>query len=128
LFFITSLHGRVAEIDQYVHEYYSVAKFNATYAKNVPSMVGKQQWDIINPGFVLHAPMQGRARERPKKSRIRSSAKGRGGLGPRNQKCKRCGGSRHIARTYKNAIDASFGEDEHWVQKMHKRQHRLGKN
>lgn len=41
LFFITSLRGSAAEIDQYVHEYYSVAKFNATYAKNVPSIEAK---------------------------------------------------------------------------------------
>jgi hypothetical protein len=52
---------------------------------------------------------------------------GGGGLGPRKRNCKRCGGSGHIARTYKNAVHASFGEDEHWVQKMHKRKHSLGK-
>ena len=114
LFFITSLRGPAAEIDQYVHEYYSVAKFNATYAENVPSMEGKQQWEVVNPGFVLHAPLQGRAPGRPKKTRIRSSAEGRSGLGPRKRRCKRCGGSGHIARTCKNAVDASFGEDDHW--------------
>jgi hypothetical protein len=42
LFFITSLHGPAAEIDQYVDEYDLDANFNATYAENVPSMVGKQ--------------------------------------------------------------------------------------
>jgi hypothetical protein len=57
LFFITSLRGPAAEIDQYAHECYSVAKFKATYAENVPSMVGKQQWDIVNPDFMLHAPV-----------------------------------------------------------------------
>jgi hypothetical protein len=114
LFFITSLHGRAAEIDQYVYEYYSVAKFNATYVENVPSMMEKQQWNIVDLGFVLHAPVQGRAPGRPKKSRIRSSAEGRGGLGPRKRKCKRCGGSGHIARTCKYTVDASFGEDQHW--------------
>jgi hypothetical protein len=57
LFFITSIRGPAAEIDQYVHECYSVDKFKATYDENVPSMVRKQQWDIVNPGFVLHAPV-----------------------------------------------------------------------
>jgi hypothetical protein len=42
LFFITSLRGPAAKIDQYVYECYSVAKFKATYAENVPSMVEKQ--------------------------------------------------------------------------------------
>jgi hypothetical protein len=57
LFFITSLRGVATEIDQYIYEYDSLAKFIAIYAKNVPSMVGKQQWEIINPGFMLHAPV-----------------------------------------------------------------------
>jgi hypothetical protein len=39
---------------------------------------------------------------------------GGGGLGPRKRNCKRCGGSGHIARTCKNMMHASFGEDEHW--------------
>ena len=34
------------------------------------------------------------------------------GLGPRKRNCKRCGGSGHIARTCKNVVDASFGEEE----------------
>jgi hypothetical protein len=42
LFFIISLRGPVAEIDQYVYECYSVAKFKATYVENVHSIVGKQ--------------------------------------------------------------------------------------
>jgi hypothetical protein len=54
LFFITSLRGPAGEIDQYVHEYYSVARFNATYVDNVPSIEGKLQWDIVDSGFVLH--------------------------------------------------------------------------
>jgi hypothetical protein len=56
LFFITSLRGPAAEIDQYVHEYYSITRFNATYAENVPSIEGKHQWRIVDLGFVLHPP------------------------------------------------------------------------
>ncbi|KAL5648048.1 hypothetical protein ACJX0J_042403, partial [Zea mays] len=93
LFFITSLCGPAAEIDQYVDAYYSVAKFNATYADNVPCIESQHQWDIVNPGFVLHALVQSRAPGRPRKTRIRSSAEG-SGLGPRRRK--------------------SFGEDQQW--------------
>ena len=113
LFFITSLRGPAAEIDQYVDEYYSVAKFNATYAENVPSIESQYQWDIIDPGFILHAPLQTRAPGRPKKTRIRSSAEGTG-LGPRKRKCGRCGELGHFASKCKNAVDPSFGEDQHW--------------
>ena len=113
LFFITSLSGRAREIDQYVHDYYSVARFNATYVDNVPAIESKHQWDFVDPGFVLQPPVQGRAPGRPRKVRIRSSSEG-SGLGPRKRKCKRCGGLGHIARICKNAVDPAFGEDEHW--------------
>ncbi|KAG8098713.1 hypothetical protein GUJ93_ZPchr0013g36910 [Zizania palustris] len=120
LFFITSLRGAASEIDQYVHDYYSVSRFNAAYAENVPSLEGKHQWDIVDPGFVLNAPVQNRAPGRPRKTRIRSRVEG-SGLGARKRKCKRCGRSGHIARNCKNAVDAAFGEDQDLgVQKMHK--------
>jgi hypothetical protein len=73
LFFITSLRGVAGEIDQYVHEHYSIAKFKATYAENVPSIEAKHQWEVVNPGFVLNALVQTRAPGRPRKTRIRSS-------------------------------------------------------
>jgi hypothetical protein len=111
LFFITSLRGVAGEIDQYVHEHYSIAKFKATYAKNVPSIEAKHQWEVVNPGFVLNALVQTRAPGRPRKTRIRSSAEG-SGLGPRKRKCKRCGGLGHIARNCKNAVDPSSRENQ----------------
>ncbi|XP_020152563.1 uncharacterized protein [Aegilops tauschii subsp. strangulata] len=91
LFFITSLRGEASGIDQYVHKFYYVEKFRATYADNLPALEGKQQWEIVNPGFKLSAPVQNRAPGRPRKTRIRSSSEGKG-LGPRRKKCGRCEG------------------------------------
>ncbi|KAG2553392.1 hypothetical protein PVAP13_9KG524600 [Panicum virgatum] len=82
-------------------------------SENVPSIESQYQWDIIDPGFILHAPLQTIAPGRPKKTRIRSSAEGTG-LGPRKRKCKRCGELVHFASKCKNAVDPSFGEDQHW--------------
>jgi hypothetical protein len=112
LFFITSLCGVSIEIDQYVHKYYSIAMFKATYAENVPSIEAKHQWEVVNPGFILNPLVQTRAPGRPRKTRIRSSAEG-SGLGPRKRRCKRCGGLGHIARNCKNAVDPAFGEISH---------------
>ena len=90
LYFITSMRGPISEIDQYVHEYFSVAKFNATYADNLPLLEGKQQWDVVNPRFKLCASVQNRPPGRPRKTRIRAKSEGKG-LGGRKKKCKRCG-------------------------------------
>ena len=114
LFFITALRGEANAIDQYVHKYYSVEKFIATYADNLPALEGKQQWDTVDPGFKLCAPVQNRAPGRPRKQRIRASSEGKG-LGARKRKCKRCGRFGHIAKNCKESVDAAFGEeDEHW--------------
>ncbi|KAM0857417.1 hypothetical protein ACQ4PT_048492 [Festuca glaucescens] len=53
--------GQAGNIQQYVHEYYSVARFKATYAHALPALEGKQQWDIVDPGFKLCAPVLKRA-------------------------------------------------------------------
>jgi hypothetical protein len=114
LFFMTLIGGEIGEVDQYVSEYFFVAKFKVTYAENVPALLGKDQWTIIDPGFKLHAPVLVRPPGRPRKNRIRSSAEG--GT-RRRRKCKRCGGLGHIARICTNPVDPSFGEDDQWGAK-----------
>jgi hypothetical protein len=117
LYFITSLRAPAGEIDQYVDEYYSIARLNVTYADNVPSIEEKHQWKTVDLGFVLHPPVQRRAPGRQRNVRIRSSAEGRIGLGSRKRTCKRREGLSHIARGCKNAVDLAFEEDEHWGAK-----------
>ncbi|KAM0908933.1 hypothetical protein ACQ4PT_015120 [Festuca glaucescens] len=104
-----SIYGQVGNIQQYVHEYYSVARFKATYAYSLPALEGKQQWDIVDPGFKLCALVLKRPAGRPRKSRIRPRSEG-AGLGARKRKCTRCGGSGHFAKYCDNAVDPAFGE------------------
>ena len=106
LFFITSLPGPAGNIQQYVHDYYSVARFKATYAYALPAMEGKQQLDMVDPGFKLCAPVLKRAAGRPRKSRIRPRSEG-AGLGARKRKCTRCGGSGHFGKYCDNTVDPS---------------------
>jgi hypothetical protein len=108
LFFITSLTGPVGDIQQYVHDYYSVAMFRATYAHALPALEGKQQWDRVDPGFKLCAPVLKRAAGRPRKSRHRRRSEGGGGA--RVRKCTRCGGTGHFGKYCDNAVDPGFGE------------------
>ena len=92
-----------------MHDYYSVARFKATYAYALPAMEGKQQWDMVDPGFKLCAPVLKRAAGRPRKSRIRPRSEG-AGLGARKRKCTRCGGSGHFGKYCDNTVDPAFGE------------------
>ncbi|KAM0854097.1 hypothetical protein ACQ4PT_050657 [Festuca glaucescens] len=101
--------GQAGNIQQYVHEYYSVARFKATYAHALPALEEKQQWDIVDPGFKLCAPVLKRPAGRPRKSRIKPRSEG-DGLGARKRKCTRCGGSGHFAKYCDNTVDPAFGE------------------
>ena len=109
LFFITSISGPAGNIQQYVHDYYSVAMFRATYAHALPALEGKQQWDRVDPGFKLCAPLLKRAAGRPRKTRHRRRNEG-GGLGARVRKCTRCGGTGHFGKYCDNTVDPGFGE------------------
>jgi hypothetical protein len=66
--------GVEGEVDQYVSEYFSVAKFRAVYAINIPTLLGKDQWMKVDPGFKLYSLVLTRPAGRPRKNRIRASA------------------------------------------------------
>ncbi|KAK1668057.1 hypothetical protein QYE76_056216 [Lolium multiflorum] len=110
LFFMSVIGGEDGEVDQYVSEYFSVAKFRAAYAMNVPTLLGKDQWMKVDPGFKLYSPVLTRPAGRPRKNRIRASAEG--GAPIRKRKCKRCGIPGHIARLCKNGVDPAFGMED----------------
>ena len=105
-----SYRGEDDGVDQYVPEYFPVAKFRAAYAENVPSLLGKDQWLKIDPGFKLHSPVLTRPAGRPRKNRIRASAEGAGPI--RQRKCTRCGVPGHIGRLCKAPVDLAFGMDD----------------
>ena len=112
LHLMTVIGGADGEVDQYCSEYFSVAKFMSAYADNVPALLGKDQWNIVDPGFKLHAPVITRPPGRPRNQRIRAGEEGRL---PKKRACKKCGVLGHIARLCTNAVDASFGEEERWT-------------
>jgi hypothetical protein len=76
LFFMSVIASAEGEVDRYVSEYFSVAKFRAAYAMNVPTLLGKDQWIKVDSGFKLYSPVLTRPAGRPRKNRIRASAEG----------------------------------------------------
>ena len=73
---MTVIGGEDGEVDQYCSEYFSVAKFRVAYAENVHALLGKDQWNIVDPGFKLHSPVLTRPPGRPRKNKIRAGEEG----------------------------------------------------
>ena len=74
---MTVIGGEDGEVDQYCYEYFSIAKFRASYAENVPALLGKYRWNIVHTGFKLHSTVLTRPPGRPRKNRIRAGEEGR---------------------------------------------------
>lgn len=91
---ITSVRGN---IEDYVHEYYSVAKFKKAYEKCVKPMADKKQWPPVDLGFKLWPPILKRAVGRPRERRYKSAVEG--GTKKRTTICKRCKQKGHMAKT-----------------------------
>ena len=94
------------EVDSYVYEYYSVAKMSAAYADNVPALLGKHQWEFVDPGVHIFGPRLVREAIRPIKNRIRSPAEGKGKK--RQRKCGRCGQFGHKKANCNNEVTMEF--------------------
>jgi hypothetical protein len=92
---ITSIRGY--NIEDYVHEYYSVVKFKKAYGKSVKPMTDRKQWPQVNPGFKLWPPILKRAAGRPRVRRYKSVAEE--GSGKRTTRCKRCKQLGHMEKT-----------------------------
>ena len=93
--FITSIRGG-REIDDYVHEYYSVKSFSNAYAKNVPTMTDKKQWPVVDVGFKLHPPVLKKAAGRPRTQRIKLAFES---ISKRRHKCPECKELGHLLKT-----------------------------
>ena len=95
------LSNRGLQIKDFVHEYYSVARFKAAYADIVPPMTDRADWPKVELGYKLHPPLQKRAAGRPRVVRIRGSMEER--ANKKKVRCKRCKGYGHFEKTCKLA-------------------------
>jgi len=61
------LSNRGMNIGDYVHQYYSVAKFRAAYEGRVEAMPDKSQWPTVDLGFKVYPSLLGRSAGRTRK-------------------------------------------------------------
>lgn len=91
--------NRQANMEDYVDDFFSLAKFKAAYAGIVQPMTDKSQWRKIDPGFKLHPPQLKRSAGRPKTQRFKAANEvPKKKRQQSKQKCKTCGELGHQSR------------------------------
>uniref|UniRef100_A0A453EDQ5 SWIM-type domain-containing protein n=1 Tax=Aegilops tauschii subsp. strangulata TaxID=200361 RepID=A0A453EDQ5_AEGTS len=94
LAFINVLQARnFVNMEDYVHEYYSVSRFRAAYEGVIEPLTDKNQWPHVDTGFVLRPPIpigKKKGAGRTRKQRIKSWWEGGSRKGSLN-KCRKCG-------------------------------------
>ena len=93
-------------MEDYVHEYFSIAKFRVAYEGVTRPMTDKSQWVTVDPGFKVKPPQMKRTSGRPRKERIPGCLE----LRTRRQKCKRCKQFSHQEMTCKGSISEDPGD------------------
>jgi hypothetical protein len=71
LIFIAKISSEV-QMDEFVHEYFSVDRYKKAYASKFNSMTSKDQWPHVNLGYKISKPKLRRKPGRPRKSRIKA--------------------------------------------------------
>lgn len=74
LAFITTQRG--VDFEQFVHEYYSVDRFKAAYAREIEPMTDKTQWPQVELPFVVGAPLAKGNMGRRRKLRLKGCLEG----------------------------------------------------
>jgi len=100
------LSNRGVKIEDFVHEYYSVARFKATYEDRIEPIPDRSQWPIVELGFKVFPPLLGRGAGRPKVQRHRGCLEK--SASKKKVKCRRCRDFVHFSKTCK---EAEIGED-----------------
>jgi hypothetical protein len=69
LAYVTRQRG--IDIEQFVHEYYSVNRFRAAYGREIEPMIDKTQWPQVDLPFLVGAPLAKIRRGRLREKRIK---------------------------------------------------------
>jgi hypothetical protein len=95
-------------ISDYVHEYYSVARFRAAYEGRVEPLRDRSQWPYFDLGFTVYPPLLGRRPYRPKVVRIRGCLEA--SISKKKVNWHRCGNFGNFAKTCKE-LEMGYGGD-----------------
>ena len=102
------MSNRGLKIDDYGHEYYSVARFRAAYEGRVEALPDRSQWPVVDLGYKVYPPLLGRSAGRPRKVRIRGCLEKN--ATKKKVKCSRCKEYGHFAKTCQLLVVGEDGE------------------
>jgi hypothetical protein len=71
LAFIAKL-SRVVQMDEFIHEYFSVERLRKAYAATFIPMTSKDLWPRVDLGYKIHKPKLRKKPGRPRKSRFKA--------------------------------------------------------
>ena len=95
LAFLAKLSRKV-QMDEFVHEYFSVDRFRKTYACTFNPMTSKDSWPHVDLGYKITKPKVKRKPGRPRKSRIK--AYDEVGTSKKRKTCSECHELGHTAK------------------------------
>jgi len=104
LAFIAKL-SREVQMDEFVHEYFSVDRFRKTYDGTFTPMTSKDQWPKVDLGYKIQKPKLRRKPGRPRKSRIK--AYDEISTSKKRRPCTECNELGHTAKHCQGGLTAS---------------------
>jgi hypothetical protein len=103
LAFIAKL-SRDVQMDDFVHEYFSVDRFRKAYASTFSPMTSKDSWPRVDLGYKIKKPKLRRKPGRPRKSRYKAFDESGSS---KQRKCSECHELGHTAKTCQGGPTAS---------------------
>ncbi|CAL5093073.1 unnamed protein product [Urochloa decumbens] len=84
-----------ADIESFVHDYYSVERFRAAYSGMVPPMPDKSQWPQVDTGFKLLAPL---SKQGAGKRKYTKASQEQEPSASEQHQCEQCGEVEHYGK------------------------------
>ena len=97
--------SREVQMDEFVHEYFSIDRFRKAYASKFNPMISKDQWPHVDLGYQIKKPKMRRKPGRLRKSRIKPHDEV--ATTKKRKKCSECNELGHTTKTCQEGLTAS---------------------
>ena len=103
--------SRGVQMNEFVHEYFSVDRFRKAYASKFNPLTFKDQWTHVDLGYKIKKPKLRRKPGRPRKSRIKPH--GEVTTTKKRKMCSECNELGHTTKTCQGGPLVKRGDSQH---------------